>query len=175
MGRLLAPSVSQDTAPEAVEQPSALATLSAILNVPDVSTRGESATSIDLAGALKKADQSLEGSSSPDKEEAKYWLRRSLGLGLGEQRLVWALTKLGTLYASPATGDADYVSARTLWELAAAQGDPIALCFLASLYEHGLGVAPDEVRALILYRNAKTHGGCRNVDQSIARLAKGAP
>lgn len=172
---LLSSPGSQVTVSKVAEQPSTLTTLSAILSVPDVSTRGEQVTSIDLAGALKKADQSLEGTSNADKEEAKYWLRRSLALGLGEQRLVWALTQLGTLYASPATGNADYASARTLWELAAAQKDPIALCFLASLHEHGLGIAKDEARALVLYRNAKTHGGCRNVDQSIARLTKGAP
>lgn len=173
---LLSPPVTHDTASRTVvEQPSTLTALSAILAVPDISTRGEQATAINLEEALKKADQSLSGTSSADKDEAKYWLRRSLALGLGEQRLVWALTQLGTLYASPATGSPDYASARTLWELAAAQGDPIALCFLASLHEHGLGVARDEVRALVLYRNAKTHGGCRNVDQSIARLTKGTP
>ncbi len=166
---------TQSTVSQASEQPSTLTTLSAILSVPDVSTSGEQATAIDLADALKKADQSLAGLSRADKEEAKYWLRRSLAQGLGEQRLVWALTQLGTLYAAPITGAPDYVSARTLWELAAAQGDPIALCFLASLYEHGLGVARDEVRALVLYRNAKTQGGCRNIDQSIARLTKGEP
>ncbi len=157
------------------DQPSMLTSLSAIVAVPEISTRGEQAATIDLAGALSKADQSLSGTSNADKDEAKYWLRRSLALGLGEQRLVWALTQLGTLYAAPAVGAPDYASARTLWELAAAQGDPIALCFLASLHEHGLGGPKDEVRALVLYRNAKTHGGCRNVDQSIARLTKGAP
>lgn len=172
---LLTSPASQSTATKAAEHPSTLTTLSSILAVPDVSTRGEQATLIDLAGALKKADQSLAGTSSADKAEAKYWLRRSLALGLGEQRLVWAMTQLGTLYASPATGAPDYASARALWEVAAAQGDPIAMCFLASLHEHGLGVARDEVRALVLYRNAKTHGGCRNVDQSIARLTKGTP
>jgi len=172
---LLSSPAQQSTASKAIEQPSTLTTLSGILAVPEVSTQGDQATAIDLAGALKKADQSLAGSSISDKEEAKYWLRRSIALGLGEQRLVWALTQLGTLYAAPATGAPDYASARTLWELSAAQGDPIALCFLASLHEHGLGVVKDEVRALNLYRNAKTHGGCRNVDQSIARLTKGAP
>ena len=27
-----------------------------------------------------------------------------------------------------------------LWEIASALGDPVAMCFNASLYEHGLGV-----------------------------------
>lgn len=175
MAGLLSTGGQQHAVTQVVEQPATLNTLSAILAVPDVSSRGEQATSVDLAGALKRADQSLSGTTGDDKEEAKYWLRRALASGLGDQRLVWALTQLGTIYAAPAAGAPDYASARVLWELAAAQGDPIALCFLASLHEHGLGVAKDEVRALVLYRNAKTHGGCRNVDQSIARLTQGTP
>lgn len=152
-----------------------LTTLSGILAAPEISTRGEDASTVDLAEALKRADKTLAGTSEGDKAEARYWLRRALSLGLGDQRLVWALTQLGTIYAAPSSGVPDYNSARALWQLAAAQGDPIAMCFLASLHEHGLGLAKNEVRALVLYRNAKAHGGCRNVDQSIARLSKGTP
>lgn len=155
--------------------PETLTTLSGILAVPEVSTQGEEAGSVDLAEALKRADKHLAGSTDGDKQEARFWLRRALALGLGDQRLVWALTQLGTIYAAPASGAPDYAAARTLWELAAAQGDPVALCFLASLHEHGLGTDRNEVRALVLYRNAKAHGGCRSIDQSIARLSKGTP
>lgn len=152
---------------------STLATLSAILTVPDVSPHGVNAAPADLATSLKNADQEIAAPQS-DKQEAKYWLRRSLAVGLGERRLVWAMTKLGTLYATPTDGGVpDYEAARTLWELAGAQGDPVALCFLASLHEHGLGVAKDEARALTLYRSAKSNGGCRDLDQTIARLAEG--
>ena len=151
-----------------------LTTLSTIVAVPDVSTRGSDASNVDLAAALSRADKSLS-SGAGDKDEAKYWLRKALSLGLGDKRLVWAITQLGTLYAAPASGSPDYAAARTLWELASAQRDPVALCFLAALHEHGLGVAKDRVRALVLYRNAKAEGGCRGVDQSIARLTKGSP
>ena len=149
--------------------------LGEILAVPPTSARGVDARSVDLGEALKRADLSLHSDNGGDKEEAQYWLRRALALGLGDQRLVWAMTQLGTMYASPATGAPDYGAARSLWELAAAQSDPVAMCFLASLHEHGLGGARDPAQALYLYRRAKAKGGCRNVDQSIARLAKAAP
>ncbi len=155
--------------------PDMVTTLSRVLAVPEVSTRGEEAGAVDLAEALQRADKNLAGTNDGDKQEASYWLRRALALRLGDQRLVWAMTQLGTIYAAPASGAPDYAAARTMWELAAAQGDPVALCFLASLHEHGLGTAKNEVRALNLYRNAKAHGGCRNVDQSIARLSEGRP
>lgn len=162
--------------PVAASQPEeSLKTLSAVLAVPDVSTNGTDATSVDLAGALNRADDLLSTGESGDKEEAKYWLRRALAQGLSEKRMVWAMTQLGTLYAAPMSGAPDYAAARSVWELAAAQGDPVALCFLAALHEHGLGVPADEVRALVLYRNAKAEGGCRNVDASIQRLSKGTP
>lgn len=169
-----APAAESPTVVAAPADQQAVTTLSAILAVPDVSPRGTEAGAVGLADALKRADQQLAGSAS-DREEARFWLRKALSQGLGEQRLVWALTQLGTLYAAPSAGLPDYDSARTLWQLAAAQGDPVALCFLASLHENGLGTPKDQVRALVLYRNAKTNGGCRNVDQSIARLAKGTP
>ncbi len=174
-GMLSGAQQAQPAQSRASDTPSTLSKLSGILAAPEVSMRGELGTSVDLSEALKRADQNLAGSDSGDKEEAKYWLRRALSLGLGDQRLVWALTQLGTIYAAPPSGPPDYAAALTLWELAAAQGDPVALCFLASLHEHGLGTVRNEVRALVLYRNAKAQGGCRNVDQSIARMAKGTP
>ena len=152
-----------------------LKTLSAVLAVPDVSNNGADASNVDLAGALNRADELLSAGPDADKEEAKYWLRRALAQGLSEKRMVWALTQLGTLYAAPASGAPDYAAARTVWELAAAQGDPVALCFLAAIHEHGLGVPADEVHALVLYRNAKAEGGCKDVDSSIKRLSKGTP
>lgn len=148
--------------------------LTGILAVPEVSTRGVEANGVDLSDALRRADQSLHASGG-DKEEAMYWLRRSLALGLGDSRLVWAMTQLGTLYASPQAGVPDYAAARALWELAAAQSDPVAMCFLASLHEHGLGGARDRQSALALYRRSKEKGGCREVDDAIARLSEGAP
>lgn len=171
---LVTPAARPPVTAEVVADPPTVTTLSAILAVPEVSPRGTEAANVGIVDALKRADQQLAGSGG-DREEARFWLRRALAQGLGEQRLVWAITQLGTIYASPNAGSPDYASARALWQLAAAQGDPVALCFLASLYENGLGIPKDDVRALVLYRNAKTNGGCRNVDQSIARLSKGTP
>lgn len=160
----------------AVETVSPAASLSTIIDVPNVSVRGVPASDIAFADALKRADGNLYSSDSAnDKAEAKFWLRKSVGMGLGDPKLVWALTQLGTLYASPAVGAPDYQSARSLWELASANGDPVALCFLASLHEHGLGVEQDRGKALNLYRKSKARGGCRDVDVAVARLSKAAP
>ncbi|MDX2158442.1 MAG: tetratricopeptide repeat protein [Hyphomicrobiaceae bacterium] len=151
--------------------PSALPKLAAILDVPLRSPLGHATEGVDLDEALKRADAELSGPAGErDIGEAKFWLRRALGLGLGNQRLVWALTQLGTLYANAQGSPADYDSARLLWELAAAKGDTVALCFLASMHEHGLGIASDRQQALALYERAKGLGGCRGVDDAISRL-----
>ncbi|MCB1521682.1 MAG: sel1 repeat family protein [Hyphomicrobiaceae bacterium] len=147
--------------------------LSSIFEVDTTSTKGRSAQGLTLADVLKNADDSLYAPNGGDKDEAKFWLRQSLALGLGNPRMVWAMTQLGSLYANPAQGQPDYAAARLLWELAGARGDPIALCFLASLHEHGLGIDADRARALELYRRAKANGGCREVGPAIARLSKG--
>ena len=125
----------------------------------------------------RRADQSLSGNNNagPDRREAKFWLRKALSAGLADERLLWAMTQLGTLYASPAGGVADFDSARILWELAAANGDPVALCFLASLQEGGFGTPKNPAEALSLYRQAKARGGCRGIDDALARLTKVAP
>lgn len=152
--------------------------LADILAIPDSSPRGEAADQVNLEEALRRADQSLSGGalSDPDRREAKFWLRKALAASLGDERLLWAITQLGTLYASSPDGEAaDLASARVLWELAAAKGDPVALCFLASLFENGLGVKKDPAEALALYQSAKANGGCRGVDGAIARLTKSAP
>lgn len=148
--------------------------LAALVAVPPTSVRGVDARSVDLSRALELADINLHGSDG-DKAEAQYWLRRALALGLADRRLVWAMTQLGTLYATPLQGEPEYDKARMLWQLAAAESDPVALCFLAALNEHGLGGTRDPVEALELYRRAKAKGGCRDVDSAIARLAKVVP
>lgn len=151
--------------------------LAEILTVPDTSPLGRPAGGITLEEALRRADQGLYGAdgTSPDRREAKYWLRKALSIGLGDDRLLWAMTQLGTLYATPDGEAPDYTSARVLWELAAAKGDPVALCFLASVFESGLGVARDTRQALGLYEQAKANGGCKGGDDSIARLKKAIP
>ena len=66
----------------------------------------------------------------------------------------------------------DYVRAAGAWEMAATLGDPVAMCFLASLLEHGLGTAPDRPTALTWYLSAKAAGGCPGVDEAIGRLRR---
>lgn len=171
---MMSPGATQSV-PIAKSRPSA-AVLAEILDVSGKSTRGLDASAADMSLSLKQADENLYGSTgNADRDEARYWLRKSLSLGLGDARLVWAMTQLGTLYASPGTGAPDYDAARVLWELASAKGDPVATCFLASLHEHGLGVPKDGAHALELYRRSKANGGCRDIDNALARLTKGAP
>ncbi len=150
--------------------------LAEILAVSEMSPAGEAAAGVTLEEALQRADRSLYGENrDKDRLEAKFWLRKALSLGLGDERLLWAMTQLGTLYATPDGSPPDYASARMLWELAAAKGDPIALCFLASVTENGLGAPKDARRALALYEQAKARGGCRDIDDAITRLKKAAP
>jgi hypothetical protein len=149
--------------------------LSTILEVVGKSPLGVTSENIDLAEALSRADQSLVDTRDPQARlEAKYWLRKSLALGLDDERLTWAMAQLGTLYVTPKGAQPDYRAARLLWELAAANGDPIAQCFLGSLYEQGLGIAKDREKALAMFERAKTGGGCPEIDRTIARLKKAA-
>ena len=171
---LMSSGVTQSTAAGPV-RPSATV-LAEILDVSGKSARGLDASAADISQSLKHADESLYGGAGqPDRDEARYWLRKSLALGLGDARLVWAMTQLGTLYAAPGAGAPDYDAARVLWELASAKGDPVATCFLASLHEHGLGVPKNDAHALELYRRSKAKGGCRDIDKALARLSKVAP
>ncbi len=149
--------------------------LADILDVPTSSPRGETADNVSFEDALQRADQSLTGGAGPDRREAKFWLRKALSAGLGDERMQWALTQLGTIYASPDADAADFASARILWELAAAKGDPVALCFLASLHANGLGTQKNPGEALTLYQRAQARGGCPGIDDAIARLMKAAP
>lgn len=180
----LAPRGASHSAPvtartESAQRPATLPTmrLAEILAVPDSSPHGVAAGNIGLEDALRRADRSLSkpDGTAPDRREAKFWLRKALSAGLGDERLLWAMTQLGTIYASPEGEAPDFASARILWELASAKGDPVALCFLASLFEGGLGVAKDTTQALSLYQRAKANGGCRGIEDAIARLTKGAP
>ncbi|MGE0855572.1 MAG: tetratricopeptide repeat protein, partial [Hyphomicrobiaceae bacterium] len=166
-GRLPAPA-----AVLATQEADRLTLLTKLLDVPDRSERGLDTANVNIDEALKRADRLIsEADASRDADEAKFWLRRALVLGLGDRRMGWAMTQLGTLYASPRSGPPDYATARVLWELSAAQGDPVAFCFLATLYEQGLGVPAQPAEALANYRRARANGGCRDVDAAIARLS----
>lgn len=159
------PAVSVASGPAAVSLDGALA-------VAAVSPRGRRAADVDLQGALKLADEALHQPQA-DREEAAYWLRRSVTLSLGTRQMTWAMTQLGTIYAQPAASVApDYGKARLLWETAGGLGDATALCFLGSLYEFGLGVAASREQALSAYTRAKGLGGCKEIDTAIARVRK---
>jgi len=146
-------------------------TLADVVANPALSPSGREAAGVDLATSLKLADNALQGQRTPAEiEEARYWLRRSIGLSIGGGQIAWAMTQLGTLYAEPVTGPPDYGKARLLWELAGESGDAQALCFLAALYEHGLGVAKSREQALAFYQRARQRDGCSTAESAIARL-----
>ena len=134
-----------------------------------VSPRGRSAVDVDLTTALRLADEGLHGATT-DRQESAFWLRKSLALVLNQDEVKWALTQLGSTYAAPASGPPDYTKARLIWEIAGAQGDPVALCFLGSVHENGLGVAAAKATALGYFNSAKAAGGCRGVEDAITRL-----
>lgn len=148
-----------------------IARLGTILDIPPTSPSGRISANVSLEQALKIADTELaEDAAATNRDEAKYWLRFAIARGLDDRRLPWALTQLGTLYANPNGGAPDYTAARELWRIAAEKGDSVALCFLASLAEHGLSVEKNPQQALHLYRSAKALGGCPGINAAIARL-----
>ena len=148
-------------------------TLSDAFSVGIQSPRGEIATNIDLPTALRLADYNLHGVDRPiDRAEAEFWLKKSLSLTASHSQLRWAMTQLGVLAAEPVTGVPDFDKARLLWEISSANGDPIAMCFLGTLAEFGLGVAADKNAALSYYKRAKTAGGCPKSDEAIMRLSQ---
>jgi hypothetical protein len=146
----------------------------ALLSVGTTSPRGVRTRERSSAELLEAADTLLHApGGSRDKAEAAFMLRRYLATTLSDERTLLALTQLGSIYAEPDGARApDYPRARQLWEIAAVLGDPVAMCFLASLNEHGLGLAPNKPVALQWYLRAKDAGGCQRIDESIARLRK---
>jgi len=152
--------------------------LSEIFRVGDTSPRGIDARSFNRDDAILLANQFVHGiERSPDTEEGAFWLRKALSLKLSNEQMTWALTQLGTMYATAAPAEAagntpDYQSARLLWEMAGANGDPISLCFVGRLYEYGLGVAPNPSTARANYERAQTLGGCPQLDAALARVGK---
>lgn len=137
------------------------------------SPRGQTAASITADQALTLADTKLHGlDGPPDPEEARFWLRVGVRKIMDNERLQWALTQLGTLYAQPGSPASSLLTARSLWDLAAANSDPLALCFLAALDEKEMVTAADKARALMLYQRAKEAGDCVAADQAIDRLSR---
>lgn len=148
------------------------ATLATLLSGGKSSVPEADASGAALAKLLEDADLRLHGpASGRNKTEAAALLRRYLATTLADERTMWALTQLGSVYAEPAgANQPDYANARRLWELSGSLGDPVAMCFVAALHEHGLGVTADKATALGWYQQSKKAGGCRNIDAAIQRL-----
>lgn len=144
-----------------------------IFSVGTVSPGGRSTGGIDVAKALALADSHIHSAGSPsDLKEGEFWIKRALSQTLSDDRNRWALTQLGSLYAAPADGDPNYERARLVWEMSAALGDPVAMCFLGSLHQYGLGVPASRANALRWYELARQTGGCKGLDELIAKLKR---
>ncbi len=137
--------------------------LTRVLAVGDVSPSGVDASNISASEALKRAEAAIfDADGTADLAERKFWLRKSISLLLAQPESRWAATQLGTLRtASPdPEHQPDYHSAKTLWEIASASGDTVAMCFLAQLYELGLGVIASKEKAKVWHERAARRGGC---------------
>jgi Sel1 repeat len=148
--------------------PSAAATLTKARQDSETSPRGQAVSGVGVADALVRAEARLR-QTPPDYAEARFWLRKAVGMSLGSKEMTWALTQLGTLYAVDGASQTDYARARMLWELAAAQGDAVALCFLGALHQKGLGGPADIGRAKSLYAQARKLGGCKDAQNPAQR------
>ena len=141
------------------------------LSAAAVSPRGTAGAGVSALKALDTANTMLmaEGASR-DAAEGAFWLKRYITAIIGEERNMRVVTQLGSLYAEPSGQAPDFEKARTLWEIASAAGDPVAMCFLGQLHENGLGVELDKKSALSWYEQSKQLGGCASVDEAIARV-----
>lgn len=125
------------------------------------SPRGAPVAGLSPDEALTRANAHLIGGTAPrDTEEGAFWLRHYLSATAGEAVSTRALTQLGSAYAEPSSGRPDYEKARHLWEVAAALGDPLAMCFLGTLHTRGLGVAADAAVGGNWLERARRAGGC---------------
>ncbi len=168
-------SAGADPTPGRMTRTSAVAAgdlrLKDLLQAGPASPRGVTVKESQPAKLLALANASLHApGAARDVEEGAYWLKRYIAASLGEGQMLRALTQLGSAYAEPAIGTPDFVRARQLWEFASAFGDPVAMCFIGALYEHGLGVASEKKVALAWYARAKAAGSCPQLEASIARV-----
>jgi hypothetical protein len=144
-----------------------------LLSPGAISPAGQDSNGVTSDQAFQIADAKLHGVRGQENpSEARYWLRVGISRALGDERLRWALTQLGTLYAHPMASPSDFAVARAVWELAAAKDDPVALCFLAQLEEGEHGSPSDKAVALTLFQHAKETGQCVGAEQAIERLSR---
>lgn len=151
-------------------------TLNRILAAAEVTTSpsGKDAAGISGREALERANELLaKATTQEERVEAAFWLRKALSGSLSQPRLLWAVTQLGTAYATgDSTNPPDYAAALTLWSWAAEAGDAQAACFLGRLHEQGLGVKPSRENAHRAYLRAQKLGGCPGLRQAMSRVRK---
>lgn len=136
-----------------------------------VSPKGVNAAGMSSSEILARINAERQAGRGRLGAEGEFWMKRYLIASLGDNNTARALTQLGTIYAEGG-GSADYGKARHLWEVAGGLGDPVAMCFLGTLYDNGLGgVSADRQAALQWYARARDAGGCAGV----AGLPGGAP
>ena len=138
------------------------------------SPRGVAAADVSPAKALQLAHALLHGNDSErDPEEAAYWLKHYLASASGGDPIRIALTQLGSAYAQPVQGQRDFASARIVWELSSALGDPVAMCFIGAMHEHGLGIYQSSRIAKAWYDRAADLGRvCAQAPQGAAGEAR---
>ncbi len=147
--------------PQPVHAPASLPQRSVyeVISAGPRSPRGVAAADVSLAKALQLAHALLHGSQAErDPEEAAYWLKHYLAGASGGDSVRIALTQLGSAYAQPVRGERDFTSARIVWELSSGLGDPVAMCFIGALHEHGLGVPQSSWSATAWYDRASVLG-----------------
>ncbi len=137
-----------------------------------LSPAGTNPAGVSRDAALERANAFLHGVGRPaDRQEAQFWLRRAVAQDLSDPRVRWALTQLGSVYAAPGPGrQPDYDAAALLWQLAGANGDAVAHCFLGQMFHRGLGVPADRAKARRHYERARALGGCDGLEAATAAL-----
>ena len=129
------------------------------------SPRGVSAAGVMPQKSLELANSSLFGAGGQrDSDEAAFWMKRYLAGSVGDERVRRVLTQLGTTYAQPSRGTPAYATAQQVWEIAAAFGDPQAMCFIAVLYDRGLAGPSLPAVSSVWMRRATDAGGCAKAD-----------
>lgn len=137
--------------------------LTSILAVGQLSPSGVDASAVSAEEALREAERAIfDQKDTPNLAERRFWLRQAIAKLLADPEVKWAATQLGALQTAAANEkqQSDYRTAKTLWELSSAGGDSVAACFLAKLYELGLGVTANAIQAKLWYDRAKVMGGC---------------
>ncbi len=129
-----------------------------------ISPKGVNATGMPAAEILARINAERQAGQGRLGAEGQFWMKRYLVASLGDANTARVLTQLGSIHAEAGPG-ADYTKARQLWEIAGALGDPVAMCFLGSLHDSGLGVPADRRSAMQWFERARDAGGCGGAER----------